>query len=366
MLNAGLFEFIVVDDWKAQMWAQVLPEDQGARGPRAARRRRIRAGRSARTARSCAAEIDDFYANCRQEAGRRRRPGWRSTTSASSRSANNDRRRASTKRFERRWSLFEKYGAQVRLRSADAGRAGLPGVAAATRSAKSHVGAIGVMQIMPATGEELRVGDIHQVEPNIHGGAKYMDQLMTQYFPDAKFSEANRPLFAFASYNAGPGNISKMRKEAAKRGLDPGQVVQQRRAGRRREDRHGDHHLRAQHLQVLRLVLVAGEERRSAARRHARRQEAPESSGTGHRAAGHNPRMIGRLTGVIAEKSPPLVLIDVGGVGYELDVPMSTFYNLPGAGRAGHAADPLRGARGRAAAVRLSQPRRSAPRSASW
>jgi Holliday junction DNA helicase RuvA len=42
--------------------------------------------------------------------------------------------------------------------------------------------------------------------------------------------------------------------------------------------------------------------------------------------------MIGRLTGVIAEKSPPLVLIDVQGVGYEIDVPMSTFYNLPALG----------------------------------
>jgi Holliday junction DNA helicase RuvA len=42
--------------------------------------------------------------------------------------------------------------------------------------------------------------------------------------------------------------------------------------------------------------------------------------------------MIGRLTGVVAEKSPPQVLVDVNGVGYELDVPMSTFYNLPGVG----------------------------------
>ncbi len=42
--------------------------------------------------------------------------------------------------------------------------------------------------------------------------------------------------------------------------------------------------------------------------------------------------MIGSLTGVIADKSPPQVLIDVGGVGYELDVPMSSFYNLPALG----------------------------------
>jgi Holliday junction DNA helicase RuvA len=42
--------------------------------------------------------------------------------------------------------------------------------------------------------------------------------------------------------------------------------------------------------------------------------------------------MIGRITGTLAEKSPPQILVDVGGVGYEVDVPMSTFYNLPGLG----------------------------------
>jgi Holliday junction DNA helicase RuvA len=42
--------------------------------------------------------------------------------------------------------------------------------------------------------------------------------------------------------------------------------------------------------------------------------------------------MIGRLSGILLEKNPPQLLVDVQGVGYEVDVPMSTFYNLPGTG----------------------------------
>jgi membrane-bound lytic murein transglycosylase MltF len=124
------------------------------------------------------------------------------------------------RRFRETLALFEKYGARYGF---DPLMLAAQGYQESTldQNAKSHVGAIGVMQIMPATGAQLGVGDIREIEPNIHGGAKYMDQLMAKYFPDANFSAGNRPLFAFASYNAGPGNISKMRKEAAKRGLDP-------------------------------------------------------------------------------------------------------------------------------------------------
>ena len=42
--------------------------------------------------------------------------------------------------------------------------------------------------------------------------------------------------------------------------------------------------------------------------------------------------MIGRLSGILVEKNPPRLLVDCHGVGYEVDVPMSTFYNLPGLG----------------------------------
>jgi len=89
------------------------------------------------------------------------------------------------------------------------------------QNAKSHVGAIGLMQVMPATGADMKVGDITIADSNVHAGTKYMNQLMSRYFSDAHFSEGNRPLFAFASYNCGPGNVATARREAVKRGLDP-------------------------------------------------------------------------------------------------------------------------------------------------
>ena len=61
------------------------------------------------------------------------------------------------------------------------------------------------------------------LEPNIHAGTKYMGHLMANTFPDASFDDFNRPLFAFASYNAGPNAISRLRQVAANRGLDPNQ-----------------------------------------------------------------------------------------------------------------------------------------------
>ena len=50
------------------------------------------------------------------------------------------------------------------------------------QNAKSQVGAIGVMQVMPATGKELNVGDITQTDPNIHAGVKYMRFMLDKYY----------------------------------------------------------------------------------------------------------------------------------------------------------------------------------------
>ncbi|MNV77460.1 membrane-bound lytic transglycosylase F [compost metagenome] len=77
------------------------------------------------------------------------------------------------------------------------------------------------MQVMPATGKELGVGNIAEVEPNINAGIKYMRWMIDQYYDKEPMTKLDKALFAFASYNAGAGRISKLRKEAAKRGLDP-------------------------------------------------------------------------------------------------------------------------------------------------
>lgn len=86
--------------------------------------------------------------------------------------------------------------------------------------ARSRVGAVGIMQIMPATGKELGVGDIREVEPNVHAGVKYVHAMIERHFADDAIDPLDRGLFAFAAYNAGPARIRKLRGEAAKRGLD--------------------------------------------------------------------------------------------------------------------------------------------------
>jgi membrane-bound lytic murein transglycosylase MltF len=77
------------------------------------------------------------------------------------------------------------------------------------------------MQLMPATGAEQKVGNIHQIEPNIHAGVKYMRFMRNQYFQGEPMDDLNKGLFTFAAYNAGAGRIRQLRAEAAQRGLNP-------------------------------------------------------------------------------------------------------------------------------------------------
>jgi membrane-bound lytic murein transglycosylase MltF len=88
----------------------------------------------------------------------------------------------------------------------------------------SSAGAVGVMQIKPSTaaGDPINIEGVDKdMEKNINAGVKYLNFIMETYFKDAQMNSTNRGLFAFASYNAGPNRIAKLRKQAEAEGLNP-------------------------------------------------------------------------------------------------------------------------------------------------
>jgi membrane-bound lytic murein transglycosylase MltF len=124
------------------------------------------------------------------------------------------------KKYEATVEFFRKYSAQYDmdhlLMTAQGYQESL-----LDQNARSDVGAVGVMQLMPATGKEMATGDITQVESNIHAGVKYVSFLRDEFFANQPMDARNKTLFSFAAYNAGPGRVQKLQKEAQKRGLDP-------------------------------------------------------------------------------------------------------------------------------------------------
>ncbi len=90
-------------------------------------------------------------------------------------------------------------------------------------SSRSHVGAIGIMQVLPSTAADKNVAipDIDKLEQNIHAGIKYLRFLRNRYFSDPAIDALNQNLFTFAAYNAGPAKVRRLRTKAKKMGLDP-------------------------------------------------------------------------------------------------------------------------------------------------
>ena len=96
------------------------------------------------------------------------------------------------------------------------------------QSKKSPAGAIGVMQLLPSTAADknINIPEIHELENNIHAGTKYLRFISDRYFADGDIDPKNKLLLSFASYNAGPARIAKLRKEAEAQGLEPNKWFQ--------------------------------------------------------------------------------------------------------------------------------------------
>jgi membrane-bound lytic murein transglycosylase MltF len=213
MLAVGLVKVIVVDDWKAHMWAgmnpRIRPRPDLAVSSGAMTGWAFRPGSP-----KLAAEVNRFLRNYPGQHAKRFKEYPKYL--AQLRNATAD---ADWKRFEETVELFRKYGERYRFDYLMLAAQGYQ-ESRLNQKARSHAGAVGIMQLMPETGKSMKVGDITKADPNVHAGVKYMRTLYDRYIDDAGMDEQNRTLFAMAAYNAGPNRIAALRTEAAKKDLD--------------------------------------------------------------------------------------------------------------------------------------------------
>ncbi len=218
MLNLGLFEVIVVDDLVANMWAKVLPKVKV--NAAVTLRTGAQVGWAVRKGSPLLQKaVMDAYVNAVQKTPKNLNDRI-ARYSGRVRQLQNPTRSADYKRFQDTLALFRKYATRYKFDPLMLSAQGYQ-ESQLNQAARSPVGAIGLMQVMPATGKELAVGDITVADSNVHAGTKYMDQLVSRELAGANLDEVNRTLFAFAAYNCGPGNMAKLRKAAEARGLDP-------------------------------------------------------------------------------------------------------------------------------------------------
>jgi membrane-bound lytic murein transglycosylase MltF len=217
MVNAGLVKVTIADDYIAAFWKQIYT------------RITPRPDLAIRTGAAIAWMIRQDSPQLRAElnAGLARYPesSWQRTELLarylkSTRWAKAATASVERPKFERTVELFRKYGNRydidyLVLMAQSYQESEL------NQNARSAAGAVGIMQVMPQTGRDMAVGDIRQIEPNIHAGVKFLRAMMNEYYANEPMDQLNRSLFTFAAYNAGPGRVAGLRRLAAQRGLDP-------------------------------------------------------------------------------------------------------------------------------------------------
>jgi len=217
MVNAGLVDYTVADNYIARLWARVLPrirlyEDlalsEGNEIAFAVRRnadefRQVLNGHldSARKGTLLGNILFDRY--------------YRDTRFVTGATQSKARRR-----FFELAQLFRKYAEQNELDWLMIAAQGYQ-ESRLDHSVVSPAGAVGVMQLLPATAADMGIEDITDLESNVLAGARYVRYLIDNFFSAPQIDSTNRLLFALAAYNGGPGRIRRLRRLADERGLDP-------------------------------------------------------------------------------------------------------------------------------------------------
>jgi membrane-bound lytic murein transglycosylase MltF len=218
MVNAGVIPATVTNRYVAQLWAPILPE------LRVHENVQLRSSAPFTWAvRKDNPQLRDLVSKFHKKHGEGSLWGNMKFKEyfVDGKFIRNPRRAKDAERLVQTRKLFERYGAQYSLDwllvAAQAYQeSGLD------NKKKSPVGAIGIMQVMPATARDprVRVKDIEQLDRNIEAGTKYLRVMIDDYFEAEPMTRLDKGLFALASYNAGPARVAKLRSEASKLQLD--------------------------------------------------------------------------------------------------------------------------------------------------
>ena len=126
------------------------------------------------------------------------------------------------KKFQTNLELFQKYAGEYDFDYLMIAAQGYQ-ESLLDQSRRNPSGAVGIMQVIPkyAAASPIGIANVSTADGNIHAGVKMLRNIDDTYFNDPKIDALNKTLFVFASYNAGPNRIARLRKQAAAMGLDP-------------------------------------------------------------------------------------------------------------------------------------------------
>jgi len=236
MMNGGMIDITVMDEYKARFWAGVFP-DITVRDDLAINEGGSIAWAMRKDSPQLAATIKGFL----RKYGKGTLIGndtYNRYLSDAARVRCSHTKR-SAEELDHLVTVFQKYGNKfdfdwLMLAAQAFQESGL------RQDRKSPAGAVGIMQIKPSTAADKNVGidDISTIDSNVHAGAKYMRFLADRYFINEEINDLNQWIFSLAAYNAGPAKINRYRQEAAENGYDRNrwfdnvEIIAARRIGR--------------------------------------------------------------------------------------------------------------------------------------
>ena len=219
MMNVGLIPMIVIDSHKATFWAQVFPELK--LHPDIKLRSGGEIAWAVRKSSPRLKKIIDRFIESHKKGTLKGNILYRRYLQ-NTRWVRNALAEEEFERFKDAVDFFKRYSQQyhfdwLMIAALAYQESGID------QTKRSAAGAVGVMQVLPSTAADpnVNIHNIDVMEHNIHAGVKYLRFLHDRYYKNAPMDALNKMLFTFASYNAGPGSVIRLRREARQARFNP-------------------------------------------------------------------------------------------------------------------------------------------------